>query len=419
MARRTRPRGAQAVPTDKVVVRMYRVGFGDCFLIFVPDGTRTRKVLIDCGSIKRDPNLKKGAAQIAKQVIKDITEADGKQRIDLLVATHRHKDHIGGFADAAWEKVEVGEVWLPWTEADNDPSAVRIRRMQDLVATRLSARLSADGKPELSELAANAASNVNAMNRLKAGFEKRERIKPRFLGAGANDTRTVSTSHVPGVRVHVLGPPRDESVISRDLPRDEDELFIKLGAAVDADASPTVRPFGDEWIQEAPIWELDPRHVEKLKSSVDLDPESSLAAIDDSLNNTSLVLVFEIGGRLLLFPGDAQWGPWEAILQDEEWIAILRKVSFYKVSHHSSHNGTPRQFIADVVGMDLAEPLSAMVSVTEHGSYRDIPREPLMEALHHRFDHVAVSDVEGDQPGFTRATKWSIDFEFEPKSEPA
>ena len=31
---------------------MYNVGFGDCFLLFVPTSNGVRKIVIDCGSIK-------------------------------------------------------------------------------------------------------------------------------------------------------------------------------------------------------------------------------------------------------------------------------------------------------------------------------------------------------------------------------
>ena len=54
-ARRTRPAGARPKPggatrpDGEVAVRMYNVGFGDCFLITFPAPDRPRKVLVDCG----------------------------------------------------------------------------------------------------------------------------------------------------------------------------------------------------------------------------------------------------------------------------------------------------------------------------------------------------------------------------------
>src|SRR5690349_21047036 len=94
-----------------VTVRMYYVGFGDSFLLFfpAPDG-KHRKVLIDCGKHQQSvkaPNI----ADVAQQIIEDATDADGVTRIDLVIATHRHQDHVSGFERPGWEKVEVKEVW--------------------------------------------------------------------------------------------------------------------------------------------------------------------------------------------------------------------------------------------------------------------------------------------------------------------
>src|SRR5262245_23786912 len=97
------------VQEAQVTIRMYKVGFGDCFLLLIPTDAGTKKMLIDCGSLK---NHKKKIAEISNRVIEDIRDSDGTPRIDVLVVTHRHADHISGFANPEWSKVEVGEVWI-------------------------------------------------------------------------------------------------------------------------------------------------------------------------------------------------------------------------------------------------------------------------------------------------------------------
>jgi hypothetical protein len=75
-------------------------------------------------------------------------------------------------------------------------------------------------------------------------------------------------------------------------------------------------------------------------------------------NNLSLVLAIEFveTGRVLLFPGDAEIGSWRS-WHDIDWTEkvkglktkdLLRRVVFYKVAHHLSHNGTARE-----IGLDL------------------------------------------------------------------
>jgi len=106
---------------SSVEIRAYQVGFGDCFLLFVPTRAGERKILIDCGSIAQ---RKKNSAEIVGEIIKDVAGADGKPRIDVVVATHRHRDHISGFATAKArngtgdiiKSLNPDLIVQPWTE---------------------------------------------------------------------------------------------------------------------------------------------------------------------------------------------------------------------------------------------------------------------------------------------------------------
>ncbi len=68
--------------------------------------------------------------------------------------------------------------------------------------------------------------------------------------------------------------------------------------------------------------------------------------LDDAMNNTSLILLFEVGRKKLLFPGDAQIENWEYALKaakDHEKVCqLLAEVDVYKVGHHGSLNATPK-----------------------------------------------------------------------------
>ena len=113
---------------DTVKVSMYNVGFGDCFLLRFEGPSREHKMLIECGSIKRGQvdNNSVDIDEIVDRIIADVTDADGVPRIDVVAMTHRHKDHVSGFANPKWATVEVDEVWMPWTENPDDPEAQRI-----------------------------------------------------------------------------------------------------------------------------------------------------------------------------------------------------------------------------------------------------------------------------------------------------
>src|SRR5688572_30597415 len=95
-AKSAKPRGAidRLVPErNEIIVRMYRQGLGDCFLLAVPAGRSAAKyVLVDCGVHKRQTD---GPARLA-QVLKSVIASTGS-RLDVVVATHEHADHLSGF----------------------------------------------------------------------------------------------------------------------------------------------------------------------------------------------------------------------------------------------------------------------------------------------------------------------------------
>jgi hypothetical protein len=66
----------------------------------------------------------------------------------------------------------------------------------------------------------------------------------------------------------------------------------------------------------------------------------------DEINNTSLVLIFEVGDQKLLFSGDAQIENWEYVFEEaeinDEINTLLHNTTVYKVGHHGSRNATPK-----------------------------------------------------------------------------
>ena len=91
----------------RISLRVYPVGFGDCFLIgFHYAGNDDRFVLVDFGGIELTrKRMPKSAAFLdyMKKVADDIATRCGRKngkggQIHAVIATHRHADHINGFA---------------------------------------------------------------------------------------------------------------------------------------------------------------------------------------------------------------------------------------------------------------------------------------------------------------------------------
>lgn len=90
---------------DSLIATVLDVGLGDSILIESPDQVR---MLVDGGSI--------GEGQFT---ICPFLEAQGIERIDLLVMTHPHFDHVGGLSEI-FECVEVGAVWTNGRALDEE-----------------------------------------------------------------------------------------------------------------------------------------------------------------------------------------------------------------------------------------------------------------------------------------------------------
>ena len=111
------------------------------------------------------------------------------------------------------------------------------------------------------------------------------------------------------------------------------------------------------------------------------DAENLAFDVDNALNGTSLVLLIEIGNHSLLFPGDAQWGTWDVILNTPEWQSSLKRISFLKVGHHGSHNATPVGFVEGGYLHDATAMVSVADTVNTSEGWKAIPKTELLEAL--------------------------------------
>jgi beta-lactamase superfamily II metal-dependent hydrolase len=393
-----------------VTVRMYNTGFGDCFLLTFPAPDRPRKVLIDCGrhtSSKGGPKL----TRVVEQVLADVQEAGGP-RLDVVICTHRHQDHVEGFDRDGWGNVTVGEVWMPWTEHPTDSLARGICDRQSTRAQRLHMGISAlamnaGDQAHLLSYAGNNLVNAEAMKLLHEGFLG----KPlrRFLPDPAPAGPRLLTSVLPGVETWVLGPSRDPEVMKEmEPPREESYLRAQSLAAMKPEDRPA--PFD-------PRWEIDrATYEERSRTSLrtDLPPDSepfigalgddnlleAAARLEEAVNATSLVLLFHIGQAWLLFPGDAQWGTWNAILNNGDAAGILGKLTFYKVGHHGSHNATPRSFVERFVNSQVR----LMLPFSPVARWPSIPKQSLLDLFASKQAALARSDQSPAEGSPFRAT---------------
>jgi hypothetical protein len=395
----------------KLRIRSYNVGFGDCFLLTFSYGAgeRDRNVLIDFGSTKKSDFAPEGGmAAIARQIGRDCGE-----KLDMVVATHRHRDHISGFSRTPGTIIKALEPELvvqPWTEDPRlEPNATGPRR--GLRARGLVARLS-----DMQALAAEIHAQVP---RLKASPEVPAvlRAQIEFLGetnlknaAAVRNLRTMGKREpvfasfgtklpiadlLPGVKIDVIGPPTlvQSKAVARQRERDENEFWhLRARAGSGNGAARGARLFPGA-VATGPM----PQEARWVIPRIDAMHAGEMLAIvrrlDEALNNTSLILLIEVLGEVLVFPGDAQIENWSyALFEAPNRRSIrnrLRRAAFYKVGHHGSLNATPKTLWKDFArkNTDAApDRLWTMVSTAAdlHGDPEDdteVPRETLVTAL--------------------------------------
>ncbi len=296
---------------------------------------------------------------------------------------------------------------MPWTEDPKDPKAKKIRESQTKLAaaltTALQARVLASPGAAASlqpivEMVGNSLANEAAMNTLHNGFAGNP--KRRFLPEENTATDPVLVEQIRGVQFYILGPSRDEAVI-RDMDPPKGGSYLALNAGLDAEGA-VPEPLGPDWrytpyASEVPGQSLSPADRATIEGFSD-DLESGVAvALDKAVNGTSLMIVITVGKAHLLFPGDAQWGTWNAALAVPEWQALLKQTAFYKVGHHGSHNATPKTFVETILPNDFA----AMASTFHVDQWPDIPKAALMAALGTKTKKLVRSDQKKKVDGFT------------------
>lgn len=94
------------------MMRLYcvNVGYGDAFLFCGPEGV----CLLDTGS-----GLPAEYAGAGRTPIRSFLKRHGIRRIDHLIYTHIHEDHVGGLP-ACLGEVEIGRVWMPFDPDELD-----------------------------------------------------------------------------------------------------------------------------------------------------------------------------------------------------------------------------------------------------------------------------------------------------------
>jgi len=212
------------------------------------------------------------------------------------------------------------------------------------------------------------------------------------------------------VKVHVLGPPnlRQTETIRKMRASDPDQFWQLLGGKGlngprVAPVKPGAQKTGGKTVPAEARWFRD--RVARLSADQLLE---IVRVLDDQMNNTSLILLFEVGGKKLLFPGDAQIENWSWALEDapdaKQTRALLAGVDFYKVGHHGSRNATPKTLYDNFKKRGEEGKRGRLISLIstksgKHGNdkaHTEVPRKTLVKALQDETEYVTTQKLRSE-----------------------
>jgi len=329
---------------DKLLIRAYNVGCGDCIYVRIPGPGNGFHILIDCG--------KKGGDELLEKAVKDLEgqlpagSAPGKKRLDLIVATHRHEDHIKGFNPEWFKNIEVKNIWLSVAMKPDHPQAKKAKKLKAFATDAMRGLLQTGQalSPDVEMLASlYGVSNDAADKLLMETLPKANGIRPEYVHSATKHTLKLP----PDTAIHILAPEMDVDgfYLGEELDTTLKGLQGVTGAAGARAAAPGV-----------PVTTPQPANISAsdfrvLQSRV-LSNGLAFAAKDSSIqNNLSVVLLIEWKKHRLLFVGDAEWdgefklgkqnGSWNVMWEKHKKTHLSAPLDFLKIGHHGSINATP------------------------------------------------------------------------------
>lgn len=380
------------------------MGTGDCFVLkFKSQEVEQFTMMIDCG-------VWTGKKSKIEKYIKDIKNYVN-DHLNVLVITHEHLDHVYGIQSCEslfTTNFTIDEIWMGWSENDDDPKvkqwkkdygdkkkalAIASLKLNEVIKNNNYKTVTEDEHGGFLTFQAqdNLFNGVNQINQLQSNFDAAGNYKGGLKGMqivketiARNNIRYFSPGEIienivalTGIKIYVLGPPllwENEVKVTKgdkDETYNHNKILAEGNAFIDALLGPDYfrdlySPFENMYLEEESSEIYKYYEGTETWRKIDYDwlrSAGNLALrINSITNNLSLVLAFEFedSGKVLLFPGDAEYGSWASwhripwknkprIDSDITFTEdLLRRTVFYKVAHHLSHNGT-----AKTLGMDM------------------------------------------------------------------
>ncbi|MDR6670219.1 metallohydrolase [Rhizobium sp. 1399] len=394
---------------DQLLIRAYSVGVGDCIYVRIPkactkDGVVDDfHILIDCG--------KKGSADLLKvaldHLVQELPKVNGKGRLDLLLISHEHEDHIKGIDPAWFANIKIENIWMSVAIDRTHPQARFTHQFHDMAAMAMR-NIAARGlalSPELEDIVERyGIGNDGAVDALRKVLPQQNGIAPLYVHADLKP-EALRPPTLTGAVFKVIGPEFD---IDSFYLGDAGESVLHGFSA----STGVLKPAGKAADCGLPS-NISASDFKRLQSRMMSSAFAFAEEEGEVVNNTSVMLLIEWRGRRLLFVGDAEWNTayrekkknfaWNtawALHKDE----LNKPVDFLKIGHHGSINSTPWNDKEDGARTEASSILDAILPLpdggvapsakaivsTERTFYKVIPRATLLVEIAKRISNTKV-----------------------------
>lgn len=340
----------------RLTIRAYNIGFGDCILISWDEADRAHHAWVDFGTHHNDDESSYQPAY------DDILARTGGQ-LDLLLISHRHLDHLGGFytlRSRIRNDFQVDRVW----HAHVTPQVDAQFKIASDALTQLMPRELRSGSGVISRI---------YQNNLAFGTKDRMAAIEGIFPAGSvfqvhrQLDLLASGARPPGMtrmQVDVLAPEQDsakylvpidvsfaarkalddhfdrwDSARAAEMSSDatvEAEIGVGGPGASSAGAGASGSGAGVPGSEVAPDF-LKLADFARLRRQLRSGGLDLLSAVNKSRNNTSIVSRWRWEGVTLLLTGDAELESWKLIRDSGADLSS----TVLKIGHHGSIDASP------------------------------------------------------------------------------
>jgi hypothetical protein len=365
-----------------ITLRAYNVLFGDALLVSWDEDDGAHHAWVDFGNFHNDANA------VFEMVYNDVlTRTGGK--LDLLVITHRHLDHMEGFfslrkrfkADFTIQRVwhahvtssldhvfEIAERTLrsvlPASIPDSDTDIGRVFRNNfgasgDKIRQQMADILKDIGVP---------ASRIFKIHR---GLNLKQALPPGLKRLG----------------IEVFGPEKDSKRYLQPLEHALQARGIAISAVNGQIKAIKRDPFAGARavkFRQSPLAGL--ADVARLRRQLQSGGLDVLGAVDTTRNNTSIVMRLTHGAARLLLVGDAEEMSWEIMRKNGAPL----NADVIKVGHHGSINASPAWSFTTVMPTKLAA--NAAVISTDDDRFtgeNEVPKDSVLNGWRGRLKNTS------------------------------